>query len=95
MVLCQNLINANNSKKGKRNIMKPSTHETNFTELLTSLPTDELGQELVRLTIQHDVSLEAVNNLAAFFARIETERRLGEAATHTNENQLDLFRADL
>lgn len=61
--------------------MKPSQHEIRYAETLASMPTEELAQELVRLTIQHDVSLEGINNLAEFFSRVDAERCVGEVAT--------------
>jgi hypothetical protein len=62
--------------------MKPSEHEVKFTELLDSMPTPELSKELVRLVIQHDISLEGANHMAEFFNRVEAEKCIGEVATY-------------
>ena len=76
--------------------MKPSEHELRYTETLSSMPTEELAQELVRLTIEHDVSFEAMNTLAEFFKRAEAERCIGEVATASvNKDQGRLFRVDI
>ncbi len=76
--------------------MKPSEHESRYNETLSSMPTEELAQELVRLTIEHDVSLEGMNHIAEFFKRAEAERCIGEVATASvNENQGKLFRVDI
>lgn len=50
-----------------------SEHEVRYSELLDSMPTMELASELVRLTIEHDASLEAVNHFAEFFGRVAVE----------------------
>lgn len=55
--------------------MEKSEHEVKYDELLASMPNEELAQELLRLTIEHDVSLEGINNLAAFFGRVAMENR--------------------
>ncbi len=41
--------------------MEPSEHEIRYAELIDSMPTEELGRELVNLTIIHDTSFEAMN----------------------------------
>ena len=76
--------------------MRPSEHEIRYAELIDSMPTEELGRELVNLTIIHDTSFEAMNTLAEFFKRAEAERCIGEVATASvNENQGKLFRVDI
>lgn len=76
--------------------MKPSEHEIRYSELLASMPTEELARELVRMTIEHDTSFEAINHFAEFFKRAEAERCIGEVATASvNENQGKLFRVDI
>lgn len=62
--------------------MKPSEHETRYSELVESMPTEELARELVAITIEHDTSLEAVNHFAEFFNRVEAEKCIGEVATY-------------
>ena len=54
--------------------MKPSEHETRYSELVASMPTEELARELVAITIEHDASLEAVNHFAEFFGRVAVEQ---------------------
>ena len=76
--------------------MELSEHEIRYAELIDSMPTEELAQELVRLTIEHDVSFEAMNTLAEFFKRAEAERCIGEVATASvNKDQGRLFRVDI
>ncbi len=55
--------------------MGKSEHEIEYERLLASMPNEALAQELLRLTVEHDVSLEGINNLAAFFGRVAMENR--------------------
>lgn len=73
-----------------------SEHEVRYSELLDSMPTMELASELVRLTIEHDASLEAVNHFAEFFGRVAVEQCTADVATASADiNQGELFRADI
>jgi hypothetical protein len=76
--------------------MKPSEHETRYSELVASMPTEELARELVAITIEHDASLEAVNHFAEFFGRVAVEQCAADVATASADiNQGELFRADI
>lgn len=61
--------------------MKLSEHQIEFDRLLQSMPSEELAGELMRLASSHDASLEAVNNFAEFFDRVNVERCAGQIAT--------------
>ena len=76
--------------------MKPSEHETRYSELVASMPTEELARELVAITIEHDASLESVNHFAEFFGRVAVERCAAEVATASADvNQIRLFETDI
>ncbi len=72
--------------------MKPSEHQTRYSELVESMPTEELARELVAITIEHDTSLEAVNHFAEFFGRVAVEQCAADVATASADiNQGQLF----
>lgn len=76
--------------------MNPSEHELRYNETLSSMPTEELAQELVRLTIEHDVSLEGMNHIAEFFDRVQAEKCIGEVASASVDvEQGRLFTVDI
>lgn len=76
--------------------MKPSEHQTRYSELVSSMPTEELARELVAITIEHDASLESVNHFAEFFGRVAVEQCASDVATASADiNQGELFRADI